>query len=185
MTGIVGLGLLFHAGAPPAVRPKSGEVESLPERIKGAQSASTANGAHVLRIDESDVNSYFDSELALERSRSETAQIGTRKAPSDSHTALKDLRLNLRDDKMHIYLLLKIRDEDITVDLEGKLYSQGSYMRFEPLNGKIGALPLPQPMLARIVQVIMDSPDQRESMRLPPGIADLRVENSQFVLTYR
>jgi hypothetical protein len=46
----------------------------------------------------------------------------------------------------------------------------------------LGSLPIPQAIVERAVSSLFDSPENRDRLRLPPGIRDLRVENGELVL---
>jgi len=71
------------------------------------------------------------------------------------------------------------------LQLEGRLSTQNGYLRFEPVSGQIGALPIPQSSLENAVQRLMDSPVNREKFKLPSEIADLHIENGEVVASYK
>jgi hypothetical protein len=73
----------------------------------------------------------------------------------------------------------------MTLQLEGRLAAQNGYLRFEPVSGQIGALPIPQSTLDSAVRRLMDSPENREKLKLPSEIADLRIENGEVVASYK
>ena len=68
---------------------------------------------------------------------------------------------------------------------EGRLGAQNGYLNFELMSGQIGSLPIPQSTLESAVRRIMESPENREKLKLPPQIADLRIENGEVVASYR
>jgi hypothetical protein len=59
------------------------------------------------------------------------------------------------------------------------------YLRFEPTSGKLGSLPLPQSTLESSVMRLFDAPENREKMRVPLEIRDIRIENGEVVVEYR
>jgi hypothetical protein len=73
----------------------------------------------------------------------------------------------------------------MTLQLEGRLSAQNGYLNFEPLSGQIGSLPIPQSSLESAVQRLMNSPENREKLKLPPEITDLRIQNGEVVAVYR
>jgi hypothetical protein len=73
----------------------------------------------------------------------------------------------------------------LTLQLEGRLASANGYLRFEPVSGQLGSLPIPQSALETAVQRMMDSPENREKLKLPPEITDLRIENGELLATFR
>src|SRR6267142_832723 len=72
-----------------------------------------------------------------------------------------------------------------TLQLEGRLGAQNGYLHFEPLGGQIGSLPIPQSTLESAVQRLMNSPENREKLRLPSEISDLRIQNGEVVASYK
>jgi hypothetical protein len=73
----------------------------------------------------------------------------------------------------------------MTLQLEGRLGTQNGYLRFEPLSGQIGSFPIPQSALESAVQRMMDSPENREKLKLPSEISDLRIQNGEIVASYK
>jgi hypothetical protein len=58
-------------------------------------------------------------------------------------------------------------------------------LRFEPVSGQFGSLPIPQSALESAVQRLMDSPENREKLKLPSEISDLRIQNGEVVASYK
>jgi hypothetical protein len=73
----------------------------------------------------------------------------------------------------------------MTLQLEGRLDARNGYLRFQPVSGQIGSLPIPQSTLESAVQRLMDSPENREKLKLPTEISDLRIENGEVVASYK
>jgi len=46
-------------------------------------------------------------------------------------------------------------------------------------------LPIPQSTLESAVQRLMDSPENREKLKLPSEISDLRIQNGEVVASYK
>ena len=61
----------------------------------------------------------------------------------------------------------------------------GGYLHFDPLSGKLGLLPLPQSALDNAVRRMLESPENKEKFRLPPGINDIRIEGGELFVVYR
>ncbi|HEX4543037.1 MAG TPA: hypothetical protein VH114_07715 [Candidatus Acidoferrum sp.] len=73
----------------------------------------------------------------------------------------------------------------MTLQLEGRLSAKNGYLNFEPVSGQIGSLPIPQSSLESAVQRLMNSPENREKLKLPPEITDLRIQNGEVVAVYK
>ncbi|HKW65285.1 MAG TPA: hypothetical protein VJN89_22230, partial [Candidatus Acidoferrum sp.] len=78
-----------------------------------------------------------------------------------------------------------VHGKDMSLQLEGRLAAQDGYLNFEPVSGQIGSFPIPQSALESAVRRLRESPENREKLKLPPQIADLRIENGEVVATYR
>jgi hypothetical protein len=174
--------LIFHKMPPPSARRDS---DAARRPAMEAHATGAAGGPRILRIDETEVNAVFDTQLASVRNKRHLTGSDHGPSPEQTSTSVRDLKVKMSDDRLYVYLLMGIQGKDVTIDLEGKLHSKDGHMLFEPLSGEIGALPVPQFVLARVIQIIMNSPEYRESLRLPPGISDLKVENGHFVVAYR
>ncbi len=98
---------------------------------------------------------------------------------------VKDVKVQLVGDRVIAYVVFDVHGKDMTLQLEGKLGSENGYIRFEPLSGQIGALPLPLSALQNAVQRLMDSPENREKLRLPADVTNLKIENGEVVTTYK
>jgi hypothetical protein len=181
---VVGFFLLFHKPTLPAFKIDPVDGGRLEAKIKLAQEAA-ATAPQVLRVNEGEVNSYFDSKLALYHSASKLSAGGTGSTVRGTQATVKDLKFNLIEDRLHVYVVLDLQGKDMTVELEGKLRTDAGFIHFEPLGGKIGAIPIPRSVLAKALLGMMDSPETRGTMTLPLGISDLKVENGEFVVTYK
>src|SRR5207245_7363576 len=98
---------------------------------------------------------------------------------------VRDFKIQLEDNRVKAYVLFDVHGKDMTLQLEGRLGAQNGYLNFEPVSGQIGSLPIPQSTLESAVRRLMESPENREKLRLPSQIADLHIENGEVVATYR
>jgi hypothetical protein len=98
---------------------------------------------------------------------------------------VRDVKVQLIDDRVKAYVVFDVHGKDMTLQLEGRLGAQNGYLRFEPLSGEIGSLPIPQSTLESAVQRLMDSPENREKLKLPSEISDLRIQNGEVVASYK
>jgi hypothetical protein len=98
---------------------------------------------------------------------------------------VKDVKVQLVGDRVIAYVVFGVHGADMTLQLEGKLGSDNGYIRFEPLSGQIGSLPLPLSALQNAIHRLMESPENREKLRLPPDVTDLKIENGEVVTTYK
>ncbi len=173
--GAVTLILVFHKAAAPVVHTDQAAARRLEAKLRQAEAAAATGAPPVLRLDEGELNSILDSHLALNRA-----------APArNAAGSVRDVKINLIDDRLHVYVLLDFHGKDLTFHLEGKLHASGGYIEFEPVGGKIGALPIPRSALERAVREMMDSPEGREEMRMPTYLRDLKVEGGKLVAVFK
>jgi hypothetical protein len=100
-------------------------------------------------------------------------------------SAVKDVRIELIDDRAKAYVVFDFHGKDLTLQLEGRLGAENGYLRFEPVAGQLGSLPIPQSTLETAVRRMMDSPENREKLRLPEGMSGLKIENGEVVVSYK
>ena len=183
--GILTLLMIFHKTAPPEVKKDAGAASRLEVKLQQAEASAAAGVAPVLRVDEAEVNSFLDSHLALKRESDTPGATAKEPTMEEVQSSVRDVRINLVDDRVHAYVVFDFHGKDMTLELEGRVRAENGYMRFDPVSGKIGALPIPQSTLETAVRKMMVSPENREKLRLPDDLADLRVENSEIVVAYK
>ena len=79
----------------------------------------------MVQADEKELNSLLKEYL----------QLNTSKASADSAATVRDLKVNLSEDRLRLYLLANFHGKDPTFVLEGKVRSANSYLDFEPVSG--------------------------------------------------
>jgi hypothetical protein len=205
LAALITLILLLHKTPPPAVQSSPQAAARAEEKFQKAEESVSQGQKATLRLDESELNSYLASHLDLGNNATSPAPAAT--APSapasnDSQamdrpgdptpadveqvrSAVKDVKVQMEGDQVHAYVVFDVHGKDMTLDLVGKLGSQDGYLKFTPVSGQLGSLPIPQSTLESAVQRLMDSPENREKLKLPSDIADMHIENGQLVATYQ
>jgi hypothetical protein len=102
-----------------------------------------------------------------------------------ARSAVKDVKVELVGDRVRAYVMFDFHGKDMSLVLEGKLGAQNGYLQFEPVSGQIGSLPIPQSTLETAVRKMMESPENREKLRLPADMSGLKIENGEVVSTYK
>lgn len=115
--------------------------------------------------------------------------------PGNSEPASPDSVVGAGDVKVQSYqvkldgdiargqFLTEIGGKDVYVTLAGHLGSQDGYVTFDPTEFKVGDLSIPVSLVNSALQKKLA--DEREQLRLPHGVASLRIENSELVITQR
>lgn len=195
---LVTLILVLHKTPPPLVETSPQAAARAEQKFEDVERAAANGQPATLRLDETELNSYFSSHLQLSGNdaaakpmptgNQENAPNGSAPTPQDveqMRSNVRDVKIQLIDDRLKAYVVFDVHGKDMTLQLEGRLRAQDGYLNFEPLSGQIGSLPIPQSSLESAVRRMMQSPENREKLKLPPQIADLRVENGEVVASYK
>jgi len=187
---LVTLILLLHKKGPPPVQLSPQAAASAEEKVEQAQQSLAHGEKPTLRLDEAELNSYLASHLNLAQSpkavgsslppaptqtspSDSSAVVGTSESASDvdqMRSSVQDVKVQMEGDRLRAYVVFDVHGKDLTLELLG--------------SGQLGALPIPQSTLETAVQRLMDSPENREKLRLPSDISDMHIENGQLVATY-
>ena len=192
---LVALVLAFHKARPPLVETSPQAAARAEEKLEQVEKSVASGQPATLRLDETELNSYLASHLALEGKANPASAGGAQGATggaSPTPQEIEEMRSNVRDvkvqlieDRVKAYVVFDVHGKDMTLQLEGRLGAQNGYLRFDPVSGEFGALPIPQSALESAVQRLMDSPENREKLKLPAEISDLRIQNGEIVVNYK
>jgi hypothetical protein len=201
LAALITLILLLHKTPPPAVQSSPQAAARAEEKLQQVQESVSQGQKATLRLDESELNSYLASHLALAQSASAPASPPpvTPVAPQTTETpgspsatdveqvrsSVRDVKVQMEGDHVRAYVVFDVHGKDMTLELVGRLGASDGYLKFEPISGQIGSLPIPQSTLESAVQRLMESPENRDKLKLPPDIADMRIENGELVATYQ
>jgi hypothetical protein len=201
---VVTLVLILKQSPAPSVATDPAAAASAENKLETAgQEAASGQPAQV-QLDSTELNSYLAQNLQLAGSDPASAADAANSAatrPGDSSTpavagadpqtveeaqsSVKDVKVDIDGDLVKTYVVFDFHGKDLSLELEGHLGTQDGYLNFEPVGGKLGSFPLPQSALESAVQKMMDSPENREKLRLPADISDVEVENGQVVVSYK
>jgi len=203
---LVTLILLLHKKDPPRVQVSAQAAASAEEKVEQVQQSLAQGQKPTLRLDEAELNSYLASHLNLAQSANApassptpataqpssadpSAPLGTSDSSSASdveqmRSSVKDVKVQMEGDRVKAYVVFDLHGKDMTLELVGRIGAVDGFLKFEPISGQLGALPIPQSTLETAVQRLMDSPENRDKLRLPSDISDMHVENGQLVATY-
>lgn len=155
-------------------------------KLREAQAALSSGHPTELRLDEAELNAFLASMLGMQGAPNTEAAGGDSSVSLDqARSNVKDLKVTMQDDRLHAYLLFDFHGKDLTLLLEGGLSAKDGYLRFEPTGGRLGSLPIPQSALEAAVERMLESPENRDKLRLPDGVGDVHIENGQLVVTLR
>ncbi|MGB6498452.1 MAG: hypothetical protein WBF09_15750 [Candidatus Acidiferrum sp.] len=193
--------LLLHKATPPPVAATPEAAARAEQKVQAVQQAAAQGQPATLRMDETELNSYLASHLDLPANKVAGAKAaavpadasdGTQSDDTPSANDVDQMRSNVEDvkvqligDRVRAYVVFNVHGKDMTLQLEGRLGADNGFLNFEPVSGQIGALPIPQSTLEAAVRKMMDSPENREKLRLPSDISDLHIENGEVVAQFQ
>jgi len=200
----VSLMMVFHAVPPPVIATSPQAAARVDQKIDVVEQAVASGQSATLRLDQTELNSYLASHLDISPSAPPNAAPSTTPAPGldgatsgiptptgtaaeqveQVRSSVRDVKVELIDDRVRAYVLFDFHGKDMTLQLEGKLGASNGYLHFAPISGQLGSFPIPQSTLETAVQKMMDSPDNREKLKLPAEMSDLKIENGEIVATY-
>ena len=94
---------------------------------------------------------------------------------------IKDQQVSFDGDVVHGQFLTQIAGKDVWVTVSGHLGSKDGYATFEPTEFKVGDLNVPVSLVNPALQKKLDG--QRDRMKLPDFVGDVKVNNSELVMT--
>jgi hypothetical protein len=95
-----------------------------------------------------------------------------------------DVRTHLAGDLVVAYVLFDLYGKNLSLELQGHLSVRDGYLRLDPTALWIGSLPIPESTVKGAVDRLFGDPAHRETFRVPAGIRDIRVENSELVVDH-
>jgi chemotaxis protein histidine kinase CheA len=208
LAALITLILLLHKTPPPQVQSTPQAAASAEKKLEQVEQTVSQGQKATLRLDESEVNSYLASHLDLAKDAPVASSVSNSGSGSQStapdaaqssdesgapsaadieqvRNSVKDVKVQMEGDQVRAYVVFDVHGKDMTLNLVGKLGSQDGYLKFEPVSGQIGSLPIPQSTLESAVKRLMESPENREKLKLPADVSDMHIENGQLVATYQ
>jgi hypothetical protein len=210
LAALITLILLLHKTSPPPVQTTPQAEARAEQKLQDVQQSVSQGQPATLRLDESELNSYLASHLALQKDAAAPTPAPAVAAPApapeaaspdasqiaegpgaptaadveQARSSVRDVKVQMEGDQVHAYVVFNVHGKDMTLDLVGKLGAKDGYLHFEPISGQIGALPIPQSTLESAVEKLMESPENRDKLKLPSDVSDMHIENGQLVATY-
>jgi hypothetical protein len=208
---LITLIMMLHKVEVPAIETSPETAARVEEKFAQVERSVLSGHEATLRLDETELNSFLGMYLdmgsrdanAVPKVSRETVTTGlpnTTGAPTPApslggapttedveraRSSVRDVKIQLIEDRAKAYVLFNMLGKDMTLQLEGRLGTTDGYIRFEPVSGQIGSLSIPLSAMQSAVKHLMESPVNRERLRLPVNIADLKIENGEVVATYR
>ena len=199
--------LILHKAPPPAVAVDPAAAARAQQKFAAADQAKAAGQAgQSVTLDSTELNSYLARNLQTDNSAaaatappsgaSVSASAGSPADPAAAlnsegatleqvQSSVKDVKVDMDGDLVKAYVVFDYHGKDLSLELDGHLAAQDGYLKFDPVAGKLGDMPLPQSVLQSAVDKLMASPENREKLRLPADVNDIQIANGQAVVSYK
>jgi hypothetical protein len=92
---------------------------------------------------------------------------------------IKDYQVSMEGDLVRGQFLTQIAGKDVYVTLAGHLGAKDGYATFDATEVKVGDLAVPASLVSEILQKKLA--EQRDQLKLPDNVKDLKVENGELV----
>jgi hypothetical protein len=96
---------------------------------------------------------------------------------------VKDYQVNFDGDVARGQFVAQIGGKDVYVTLSGHLGSKDGYATFDPTEFKVGDLDVPLALVNGALQKRLA--EQKDRLKLPDGVGDIKVENGELVMTQK
>lgn len=103
--------------------------------------------------------------------------------PAAEQVPIKSTLVSFDDDVVKGQFLTELYGKDVYITVAGHLGSRDGYVTFEPTEFKVGDLSVPVALVNPALQNKLADPENREKMKLPAFVKDLRVENGELVIS--
>lgn len=212
---VLTLGLVLRKSPAPEVPYDPAAAARVEQKFVAADQARAAGQPSQVQLDRTELNSYLIQNLALpeqgQTASSGTVQAagapagGAGAAPGRANasdpssvpgnneqptleqvqSAVKDVKVDMDGDVVKAYVIFDFHGKDMSLELDGHLRSENGYLRFVPIAGKLGSMPLPQSTLDSAVEKMMNSPENREKLKLPADVNDIQIVDGHAVISYK
>jgi|SRR5882672_856576 len=159
------------AQQPPAAT--SGSYQAVPSRNQEIPSNTQPKAEVHINSDE------------VEAALSQALGAGTGELSADSNIGsgaptIKDQQVSFEGDVVHGQFLTVIAGKDVWVTVSGHLTSKDGYATFEPTEFKVGDLSVPVSLVNPALQKKLA--EQRDRLKLPDYVGDVKVQNGELVM---
>ncbi len=206
--------LVLHKSPAPNIPFDPNAAARAEQKFQAADAAKAAGQPGQVALDRSELNSYLAQNLQTQATTpggdasadakagaaapvpaadggnaandpSAALAAGDPRSLEDVQSTVKDVKVDMVGDLVKAYVIFDFHGKDISLELDGHLGAENGFMKFEPVSGKLGSLPLPQSTLNAAVEKMMASPENRDKLRLPADISDIKIVDGKAVIQYK
>ncbi len=192
LTSLIALVLLLkkpapvgHPQPPAAITQNALSFDQKMVEFEQATSASSASAGveatgpkAEMRVNSDEVSAVLAQSLGNGGPQlSPTSDVGTA-AP-----VIKDQQVSFDGDVVHGQFLTQIAGKNIWITISGRLGEKDGYATFDPTEFKVGDLNVPVSLVNPALQKKLS--EERDRLKLPGNVGNLKIENSELVMQQR
>jgi hypothetical protein len=153
-------------------------------KIQELESAHQHGQLSEARFNSDEVNAAIQQNAAEQAATpAPSAASSTQPTPAvEERPEIKTIQVSFVNDHVTGQFATNLYGKDVYVTISGKLGAANGYATFEFTEAKIGDLPVAISLVNPRLQEKLQEPENREKLKLPSYVADLRVENGQLVI---
>jgi hypothetical protein len=162
----------------------SGDYQDSPSSSQPSQSQQTVSSSpQLVTKPKAEVHLNSDEVGAALAQAVGAAGVGELSADSNlgnGAPTIKDQQVSFEGDVVHGQFLTEIAGKDVWVTVSGHLASKDGYATFEPTEFKVGDFSVPVSLVNPALQKKLA--EQRDRMKLPDFVGDVKVQNGELVM---
>jgi hypothetical protein len=175
--------------APAAV---AANAQSFQEKVNQlAQPKAPGAGESEVRINSGELSAALSQAAGLVPAAALAPANASTSSPSGSSSAgpamefpgavpnIKDYQVSMDGDIVRGQFLTQIAGKDVYLTLAGRLGSKDGYATFDATEVKVGDLSVPAALVNEVLQKRLA--EQRDQLKLPNNVKDLKIENGELV----
>jgi hypothetical protein len=153
-------------------------------KIQELESAHQHGELSEARFNSDEVNAAIQQNAAEQAATpAPSAASSTQPTPAvEERPEIKTIQVSFVNDHVTGQFATNLYGKDVYVTISGKLGAANGYATFKFTEAKIGDLPVAISLVNPRLQEKLQEPENREKLKLPSYVADLRVENGQLVI---
>jgi uncharacterized protein YpmS len=171
---------------PPAQDPAA-SAASFDDKLNDWEKAHAAGASAEVRLTTDELNSAFQRSQgqlpeAAPASGGSAQPATPAAAQPEGPPQVKSMQFAMQGNEVVGQFVIERYGMDIYVTLSGQLTSKDGYVGLKPTLFKVGDLSVPIDWVDSTLQSKLSEPENREKLKLPPFVSDIRVENGELVI---
>ena len=164
-------------------------AESFTEKLNQLEIARSRGESSEARFRSEEVNATLAESMRgpLAAAHSDAAaspapQPATPAAKDDAPPPVRTVQVAFLGDQVIGQFVTDVYGKEMYITIAGKLASKDGYVTFQPSAFRVGDLGVPVSLVNGQLQAKLDAPENREKLKLPDFVSDLRIEDGELVI---